>query len=93
MPEGTAEEEFSINLIEVTSSECSGKEVWRFCYTKMLLKSVLQFMGCKTRVAHKAKINRFSQPEHSDKISETFTCCNHVLAVRWGGFLNFDIPL
>lgn len=54
---GESVSKLKIDLIEVLDGEGALREGSRrkFCYTKMLLKSVLQLMGCKTRVAHKVR--------------------------------------
>jgi hypothetical protein len=52
--ETLAAKKHSVDFVEIVdgNDEVSG-EGENFCYTKALLKSVLQLMGCKTRVAHK----------------------------------------
>lgn len=52
--EALATRKHAIDFIEIVDGEDPKTgEGKNFCYTKALLKSVLQLMGCKTRVAHK----------------------------------------
>ena len=54
---GESGKKAQVDLIEVEDEGAlQGGARRKFCYTKMLLKSVLQLMGCKTRVAHKARV-------------------------------------
>ena len=58
-----------VDLIEIIdASNLENGPRARFCYTKMLLKSVLQLMGCKTRVAHKARRLLSMEQESSSEL-------------------------
>lgn len=69
MQTDSAEKSSSVELIEVQDANERDEPVKKFCYTKLLLKDTLQFMGCKIRVAHKA-----SKPykSHSQDLSHLF---------------------
>jgi len=54
--EALAIRKHAVDFVEIVDGEDpTTGEGKNFCYTKALLKSVLQFMGCKTRVAHKVR--------------------------------------
>ena len=59
MTETVAKKKAAVDLIEISDGEDDSER--RFYYTKVLLKSVLQLMGCKARVAHKV----MAMPRHS----------------------------
>jgi len=61
--EPVAKKKIAIDLVEILDGEdASAGEGRRFCYTKALLKGVLQLMGCKTRVAHKVMACKAHNP-------------------------------
>ena len=69
MVESAAKKKIAVDLVELLDGESNLD--WRFCYTKVLLKSVLQLMGCKARVAHKV----MAMPMHCG--------CGHHRAIKY----------
>lgn len=62
----------AVDIVEITDGkEAADAEARRFCYTKALLKSVLQLMGCKTRVAHKAAKAVFQELGRATEVAST----------------------
>lgn len=58
MGPASTDKPLQINIIEISADHGSEEDSGRFYYTKMLLKTALQLMGCKTRIAH--KVSRFA---------------------------------
>lgn len=51
---------YNMDYIKVTDDSRHEPESGAACYTSLLLKSALQLAGCKTRIAHKARLSRRS---------------------------------